>query len=270
MKKTNTILDQIVAKKREYVVVQKGAVSLSQLQDNLTALQHISGPDFFEVLKSRQPPIKIIAEVKQASPSAGLLRDTFDLQEINDAYQAAESVVAISVITEQDFFKGSTDNLAFFAAHNVHHKPLLRKDFLFDEYQIIESKLLGAQAYLLIASLFEKDELEKLIGFGQSIGIEPLVEIHTKAELRMVTQTTARCIGVNARDLTTFTLKDSARALLDEIDDQYVRIAESGIGTAHELQQALMFADAALIGSHFMRAPDIQGAIQELTTVGVT
>ena len=264
MKKTGTILDQIVATKKEYLEERKRGRPQNAIEQQLRTMKPYTGPGFFKVLKASQPTSKIIAEVKQASPSAGSLRDRFDLSEINDAYQISQNVVAISVITERDYFGGSEDNLAYIAAQNTNHKPLLRKDFLFEAYQIIESKLLGAQAYLLIASLFEPEELQELIKLGQSLGIEPLVEVHTQAELDMVRQTTARCIGVNSRDLKTFLVDPGALELLGELDDSYARVAESGIHSAKGFQSALEVADAALIGSHFMRAPDIPTAINEL------
>lgn len=265
MKKTNTILDKIVVAKKERLRTNKLNKSESQIKQELASLTSFKGLGLFKTIKTTSPKSKIIAEVKKASPSAGVLRDPFVIADINMAYQNADSVIAISVVTEQDFFRGNDMTLAYFAANNVHKKPLLRKDFIFDTYQISESKILGAQAYLLIASLFEANELEELISFGLSLGIEPLVEVHTPEELDMVQQTNARCIGLNCRDLNDFSVEVNKHELLKEVPDSYARIAESGINSSESLQMVSAFADAALIGSYFMRSDDIATSIEALT-----
>ncbi len=265
MKTTDTVLDKIVASKQETLRLQKLHTPQAAIERALTDLPPFTGLGFFEALKAQSPALTIIGEVKKASPSAGLLRPSFSLAEINDAYQAAEQVGAVSIITETTHFQGSEDNLTFFATHNKQRKPLLRKDFLFEPYQILESKLLGAQAYLLIASLFERRELQELIDLGRLIDLEPLVEVHTSVELAMVRQTTARCIGVNARNLKTFTVDRTAHRLLGLLDDSYARVAESGIDGPESLAALTGIADAALIGSYFMQAPNISSAIQALT-----
>jgi indole-3-glycerol phosphate synthase len=264
MIKTDTVLDKIVAAKRDYLSAAKLRKSQIDLQHELETVVPFEGHGFYDTLKTAHLQPRLIAEVKKASPSAGVLRESFDLGYINEVYQAAEHVVAISIITEADYFKGSQDTLIFFAEHNTGRKPLLRKDFLFDPYQILESKLLGAQAYLLITSLFELDELQQLVGLGQSIGLEPLVEVHNQAELDIAQQTTARCVGVNARDLQTFSVDKDMHHLLSQLDTSYARVAESGITGPKDLRALEGLADAALIGSHFMQAPDVAMAIEAL------
>jgi indole-3-glycerol phosphate synthase len=264
MKTTDTILDDIIAAKKDYLRIRKRQRSQAEVEHRLVDVSPFPGAGFFDALKASQPQPKIIAEAKKTSPSGGVLREPFSLSEINAAYQAAPNVVAISVITERDYFQGSEETLVYFAGHNAKNKPLLRKDFLFDPYQILESKLLGAQAYLLIASLFERTELKDLIELGRSLDLEPLVEVHTAAELELVKQTDARCIGVNSRDLQSFSVDNSAHRLLDELDDSYARVAESGINDPAYLEQISGFSDAVLIGGHFMRAPDISAAIEAL------
>lgn len=264
MKTTDTILDKIVADKKSELATRKRHKPIGRIEDKLTGLELPEEPGLYEVLKAAAPNPKIIAEVKKASPSAGILRDPFDLGEINDAYQAADSVVAISVITETKYFQGSEDFLKFFAAHNTHKKPLLRKDFIFDTYQILESKLLGAQAYLLIASLFDEKELAELVNYGLKIGLEPLVEVHTQEELDMALATKARCIGANARDLKTFEVDLSRHELLKQLDDSYARVAESGIDDIGYLKRVSKFSDAALIGTEFMKAKDVTSAVRML------
>ncbi len=263
MKTTDTVLDKIVADKKAYLADQKRQKPQSRLERELAGSEASEEPGFFEALKQGQGP-RIIAEAKKASPSAGVFRRDFSLAEINDAYQSADSIVAISVVTEAKHFQGSEDFLKYFASHNTHKKPLLRKDFLFDPYQILESRLLGAHAYLLIASLFDKEELADLVGFGLENGLEPLVEVHTQDELDMVLQTQARCIGVNARDLKTFDMDLSRHELLRQLDDSYARVAESGIDDAKYLKRVSEYADAALIGTKFMKDEGIIPALRTL------
>ena len=265
MKKNATFLEEILIAKKNDLANKKRKKSYSQLEQELKLLEPFRGPSFFDALKSEDIKPKIIAEVKKASPSKGVMRHNFALSAINDAYQSASNVVAISVLTERDYFGGSNEVLSFFADNNSHSKPLLRKDFIFDPYQVVESKLLGAQAYLLIASLFDDiKELEELINLGYEIGIEPLVEVHNREELEFVQSTKAKIIGVNCRDLNTFKLDIKVHELLRELDDSYARIAESGIDNKQYLQYVAAFCDAALIGSHFMAQVNIADAIGEM------
>jgi indole-3-glycerol phosphate synthase len=260
-----TKLHEIVAAKKAYLDEQKLQKSQAQHEKELESFEPFMGPSFFDALKAQQPKPKLIAEVKKASPSRGVIRNNFSLSEINDAYQTNSNVVAISVLTEKDYFHGSEDILSFFAKNNTNNKPLLRKDFIFDPYQILETKLLGAQAYLLMASLFDDSaELESLITFGQNLGLEPLVEVHTKEELELVKATSARVIGVNSRDMKTLAIDNKIHDLLKDIDNTYAKVAESGIDSGEELGRVLAFCDAALIGTHFMSQENIGGAIEEL------
>lgn len=264
MKKTDTILDNIISDKREYLRSRKFKRPQAKLERELASVRPFQGPGFFDVLKAAAPKPKLIAEAKKASPSAGVLRRDFSLDMINQAYQAAPNIVAISVITEREHFQGSEDTLTFFAAHNTNRKPILQKDFIFDPYQIMESKLLGAQAYLLIASLFGRRELAELVELGQAIGLEPLVEVHDRQELETAMQTNARLIGVNCRNLRDFSIDVSVHELLRELDDSYARVAESGIDSPEYLRHLSTFSDAALIGSYFMTASDPAKAIKEM------
>jgi indole-3-glycerol phosphate synthase len=267
VKKTDTVLDHIISDKREYLRARKSKRPQAVLERELSSVRPFRGPGFFEALKAKEPKPKLIAEAKQASPSAGVLRPDFSLPAINRAYQSAPNVVAISVITEREHFRGSEETLAFFAANNTNNKPLLQKDFIFDPYQILESKLLGAQAYLLIASLFERRELEELVELGQTIGLEPLVEVHDRRELDRALATKARLVGVNCRDLRDFSVDVTVHELLRELDDSYARVAESGIDTPEYLSYLSTFSDAALIGSHFMTASDIEKAIKNMVAL---
>src|ERR1039458_1392592 len=239
----STKLSEILSAKKTYLEVQKRAKPQTQVEKALESAETFEGLGFFDALKTEEPKIKLLAEVKKASPSRGVIRTDFALSEINDAYQSSANVVAISVLTEKDYFHGSEDILSFFAKNNTNNKPLLRKDFIFDPYQILETKLLGAQAYLLMASLFDDtDELETLITFGQKLGLEPLVEVHTKEELELVQATSTRVIGVNSRDMKTLAVDNKIHDLLKDIDDSYAKVAESGIENREDLRHVLAYS----------------------------
>lgn len=268
MKTTNTVLDKIVTAKRKRLDGAKANISETELIKQVPTIQGSAATPFFDALKTPSDTLKIIAEVKRASPSAGLLRDPFDLSEINQAYQSASSVAAISVITEEDFFQGSSETLKYIAEHDSQSKPILCKDFIFDTYQLAETKLMGADAYLLIASLLEEDELVELVDAGIALGLEPLIEVTNEEELSAALKTKARCIGVNSRDLKTFKTDKNAHELLRKIDPSYARVAESAIETAGYIEYLRGFADAALIGTYFMKAKNISESIQNLTKQG--
>jgi indole-3-glycerol phosphate synthase len=262
----NKRLNQIIAKKRIRLEEKQRAKPYSELQKELSSVKPFPGPTFFDALKLRHDTPKIIAEVKRASPSADIINKNFSLKEINDAYQASPYVVAISILTEEDYFLGSDEIFSFFVHNNKNNKPLLRKDFILEPYQVLESKVLGAQAYLLIAALFKKDKkkLNKLIDLGYEIGIEPLVEVHNREELELVKSTNAKIIGVNCRDLKTFRTNPELHTLLKELDGTYARVAESGISERSHLSRAAKFSDASLIGSRFMKAKNIKKAIEDM------
>lgn len=261
MLKTDTILDQIIADKKLRIEQLKFNISFSELRSQVEASVKTEPHQFYDAIKNPDIGCKLIAEIKRQSPSAGTFNDQFSLENINNAYQASKSVVAISVLTEEDHFKGSTEDLTYVNTHSKHRKPVLRKDFIFDPYQIYESQLLGASAFLLIARLFSRSELQDLITLGKSIGLEPLVEIHSQAELDQVAGTSARCIGVNSRDLQTFEIDYKLHTLLFQLDDKYARVAESGIGNPAYLHSLMPHIDAALVGSLFMKSQNISEAI---------
>lgn len=268
MKSTGTILDKIVTAKKADLAKRKRQKPLSELEKELAGHETVEGPSFFDALKKGPKP-RIIAEAKKASPSAGVFRNDFSLPDINDAYQSTDHIVAISVVTEVKHFQGSDGFLTYFAQNNTHKKPLLRKDFLFEPYQILESKLLGAQAYLLIASLFDEKELTELVDYGLRIGLEPLVEVHTLEELDMVKKIDKiRCVGVNARDLKTFKIDVKRHNLLKQLDDKYARVAESGIDSKDYLKELSEYCDAALIGTKFMKAESIIPALRTMELLG--
>ncbi len=262
----NKRLNKIITKKRARIQERKKKKSYSDLKRELLSVKPFNGPTFFNALKSQKVQPKIVAEAKKASPSADVINKNFSLSEINNAYQNSSNVVAISVLTEEDFFQGSDEIFSYFVKNNTNNKPLLRKDFILEPYQVLESRVMGAQAFLLIAALFKNDipKLNKLIDLGYEIGVEPLVEVHNKEELELVKSTNAKIIGVNCRDLRTFQTNRELHSLLKELDNKYAKVAESGISEASHLSRASKLSDASLIGSRFMKARDISKAIDDM------
>ena len=226
---------------------------------------HHSGRYFKEAIRRKkdQTVPSLIAEIKKASPSKGLLREDFNPLKIAEVYEKKE-VSAISVITEERFFMGRLEYLEKVKA--LVSQPVLRKDFLFDKYQIYESRLARADAVLLIAASLEKSEIEDLKGLAQELSLDCLVEVHTLKELDKALYGGAEIVGVNNRDLSTFKV-DINRTLemLPDIPDDRVVVSESGISTYEDVDiLAHSRIDAMLIGTAIMKSPDIGKKIDEL------
>jgi indole-3-glycerol phosphate synthase len=267
--KTDTILDRIIQHKERQLQLQKSQVPYTLLEQKFSLMKVNKRDSFYNSLKLADIKPKFIAEIKRASPSQGKFKTVYALKEINEAYQKSENIIAVSVLTETDYFKGSDNDLKYVSTHNKNNKAILRKDFVFDKYQILQSKLLGADAFLLIASLFDQSSLNDLVHYGQSIGVEPLVEIHNEDELYMAVNSDTRCIGVNSRDLRTFQINKSVHELARKIDSSFVRIIESGIQDADYVKYVSEFSDAILVGSYFMKSESIDDAIDSLVSASV-
>ena len=205
----------------------------------------------------------IIAEVKKASPSKGLIRDPFKPLEIAQAYQSAD-VQALSVLTETEFFQGAPEYLAQIRAHCP--LPLLRKDFIIDPYQIYEAYLLGADAVLLIAAVLEDGQLVEFSEIARSLGMQCLLEVHDQAELERALGAGGTLLGVNNRNLKDFSedLQTTAR-LAKQLPDTVTLVSESGVKNSRDLTFLKSCgADAALIGESFMCKADIAAAVREM------
>ncbi len=215
------------------------------------ALQEISSP-------------AIIAEIKKASPSQGVLREEFRAEEIAAEYAAA-GAAAISVLTDEKFFMGSLQDLR--RVHSRVELPVLRKDFIISPYQVLEARAFGADAVLLIAAALGEDELPRLLEQTHVLGMQALVEVHNEAELERVLRTDARLVGINNRDLFTFEvdLATTERLAGRARQENRVVVAESGIHSAEDLLRMKQAgAHAVLIGSHFMRQLHPGKALQKL------
>jgi len=205
----------------------------------------------------------IIAEIKKASPSAGLLRPVLDAPRIAAEYQGA-GAAAISVVTEPAFFQGTLETVAQLRWES--DLPLLRKDFIMDSYQILESRYAGADAVLLIAALLDPPVLQELHRYVEDLGMNPLVEVHTEAELECALAAGSTLIGVNNRDLRTFAVSlDVSERLAGRIPAEVVAVAESGIRTAADILRLKKSGYRGfLIGEPLMRAASPGAALKEM------
>jgi len=259
-----TFLERIIASTRSELAERKARVPLEALREQAAAAP--APRDFAAALRpSPAGPARLIAEVKRASPSKGLLAERFDPVAQAAAY-AAGSAAAISVLTEPHYFLGALEHLsAVRAAVDI---PVLRKDFLLDPYQVYEARAAGADAALLILAMLDDALAAELLGLICALGMEALVEAHNAAEVERAVRLGARVIGVNARDLRTFGV-DTAAALRLRVlvPADRVYIAESGVASWRDVAQARAWgADAALVGEALMRAADPVAMTRELAT----
>jgi indole-3-glycerol phosphate synthase len=255
----DTILEKIMHAKVRELAGAKSKLPAVSLENALERAPQIR--PFKKALLARAPAI--IAEVKRASPSAGLIRGDFDPVKIASEFRKA-GAAAISVLTEVHHFRGSLEileNLRW----NV-RMPLLRKDFIVDPYQILEARQAGADAVLLIAALLDTAMLKDLRMEAERLGMEALVEVHDEAELKRALEAGATLIGVNSRDLRTFQVSlDVPLRLARMMPEEVLPVAESGIRTAEDLRRlAAAGYRAFLIGEQLMRAPSPGAALSEM------
>jgi indole-3-glycerol phosphate synthase len=252
-------LERVVAARRRALEEAKQTVAAAVLEERAA----VAPPprDFAAALTRNQ--LNIIAELKQASPSRGRLRSDYNPAALAPALEAA-GAVALSVLTEPDFFKGALEDLQ--VVRKLARVPVLRKDFLFDPYQLFEARAAGAEAFLLIAAILSETELHRLLTLGQQLGMVALVEVHTDAELDRTLAAGARIIGVNNRNLKTFEVSlDTSHRLIERIPESCVAVSESGLRSRDDLTRLRAAGfDAFLIGEHLMRAADPAAALRAL------
>lgn len=255
------ILDRILREKRVELQRKKAETTLEEVR--AAALNSPPALDFAESLREHAAGVPaIIAEAKKASPSKGLIRPDFDPVSIAQTYEAA-GAAALSVLTEEKFFQGSLAYLSQIRA--AVRLPLLRKDFLVDEYQIFEARAAGADAVLLIAAALDMTELAGLMKCAHGLGMQCLVEVHDESEMRTALESCASLIGINNRNLNTFEVDLGTTARLAPMAEGATLVSESGISSRDDLLKLrLMGVDAALIGETLMRSRDIEGKLREL------
>ena len=255
------ILEEIAARTVQRVAEEKAAVPLSEMKKRAEALDANTGFPFRKALSGDE--ISFICEVKRASPSKGLIAPDFPYLDIARDYERA-GASAISCLTEPFWFKGRDEYLAEIS--NAVTIPVLRKDFTVDEYMIYQAKALGASAVLLICSILSKEQLSEYLGIAHSLGLSALVEAHDEDEVRTALSVGAGIIGVNNRDLRTFTvdINNSAR-LRKLVPPEVLFVSESGIKTAADIEALRSNGtNAVLIGETLMRSPDKKAALDEL------
>ncbi len=253
------MLDRIIALKKEEVEQRKKALPLTRLQERIA--REKPPLDLTSVLKGDH--IRLIAEVKQASPSRGVLCSDFNPTNLAKTY-AEGGAAAISVLTEANYFQGNIDYLE--AIRQEVQLPLLRKDFVFDPYQVYESRAYGADALLLIAAILSQQQLEELLSLSHSLGLRCLVEVHNENEVEMALLSGAEIVGINNRDLDTFSVDiNTTRRLRPLIPQQRIVVAESGIRSRSDVEKLEEWGiDAMLVGEALLTTHDVMAKIREL------
>ena len=262
MGNTGTILDKIVAVKRLDLEQAKAETPRSTLEAQVSTLP--SPRSLIGALQSGG--VALIAEVKKASPSRGLLAPDFDPVTLARTY-AENGAAAISVLTETPHFQGRLEFLREIREDlGSGCPPLLRKDFIFDEYQVWEARAWGADAILLIASILDEDEMRMLRTEAQNLGMDVLVEAHTEGEVKAALSAGASLIGINNRDLATFEVDlDTTRKLRPLVPAEKVVVAESGIFTRDDVAMVAEWGvDAVLVGEGLVKSGDVGAKVREL------
>jgi indole-3-glycerol phosphate synthase len=256
---TGTVLDRILESRQAEVEHRKKVLPEAALKYGVKAATPLR--DFMGALS--RPGINIMAELKPASPSRGVIREPFDPVALAQSLETA-GAAALSVLTEPEFFRGSLKNLR--DARKSVQLPVLRKDFIFDPWQVWEARANDADSFLLIVATLKDDLLKELILLGRELGMEPLVEIHTREELDRAIAAEARIIGVNNRNLKTLEVRtETSFELVDHIPESCIAISESGIRTNGELVKLRAAGfDAFLVGTRLMLSSDPAAVLSEL------
>ncbi|MCC6543023.1 MAG: indole-3-glycerol phosphate synthase TrpC [Nitrospirae bacterium] len=256
------LLAKIVERKKEGLSQVKARLPLREL---IPRLRDLEAPrDFFNAVLNRSNScVNLIAEIKKKSPVKGVLIEDLKVDDIAKQYEEA-GASAISVITEEDFFSGNPEYIA--AAKKAAQIPVLRKDFLFDEYHIYEARYLGADALLLIAAILEPSSLTEFISMSSELGMPALVEVHDERELEKALRAEAQIVGINNRDLKTFNVDiNTTLRIIKEIPRDKVIVSESGIYSNDDIR---VLGDAGvhavLVGESIVTAKDVGEKIKEL------
>lgn len=258
-----TVLEKICGRKFEEIAERQRDYPIEQLQELTQELEPTR--DFVGAIDSKiqagQPAV--IAEVKKASPSKGVIREDFVPEDIARSYESA-GAVCLSVLTDRDYFQGSEAFLQ--QARKASQLPTLRKDFTVDSYQVYEARYIGADAILLIVAALTEEKLFELYGLATRLGLHVLIEVHDQQELNVALKTENRLIGINNRNLHNFeTSLETTFDLLSDIDKDRIVITESGIGTRDQVQVMRdRGVNGFLVGEAFMRHPDPGAGLKDL------
>ncbi len=259
MAKVDT-LKEIVKKNKERNLLAKQNLTLQDLKNKI---QNLAPTRAFIEAINKPRNISLIAEIKKASPSSGIIRGDFNLGGIALNYKEA-GVQAISILTEEDYFAGNLSHIS--EVKGLVDAPILRKDFILEPYQVYESRFFGADAILLIADLLSKETLSELLQLADSMGLDCLVEVHTEKELKKVLSLKAPLIGINNRDLHTLEVDFKiTEKLFPLIPKEKVVVVESGIKSHQDvLFLKILGVSAVLIGQAFLEAQDIKKKVEEV------
>jgi len=254
-------LDKIVATKRLEVEAM-GGFSIVEAEKRIAEMPACLG--FEQALTARRNrPMGLIAEVKKASPSKGLIREDFEPVTLAQAYERA-GADCISVLTDAQYFQGNNSYLS--AVRSAVQIPLLRKDFIIDTKQIYEARLIGADAILLIAAILSQQQMKQYVALADELGMDVLVEVHDREELERALELDSQLIGINNRNLKTFvTDLHTTEELISFIPSDRTVVSESGISSRQDMAYLQQIgAQAVLIGEHFMRQPVVETAVHDL------
>jgi indole-3-glycerol phosphate synthase len=260
-----TILDQIVEARRGSIAHRKRSLPEAALK---FAVEKAQPPRDFPGALSRDG-FNVIAELKKASPSRGVLRENYAPGALAADLESA-GASALSVLTEEEFFRGSLGDLK--EAKKTTQVPILRKDFIVDPWQLLEARAAGADAFLLIVAILDDATLRELLDHGRSLKMEPLVEVHSREEIARALAAGARIIGVNNRDLRDFSVRiETSLELIEAIPEDCIAVSESGLRTHEDLVRLRRAGfDAFLVGEHLMKDTDPARALRALLESGGT
>lgn len=254
------ILDKIVENKIQEVKNRKIEEPVVVLKEKIDTSDK---PRDFVSGISKHGEMNLIAEIKKASPSAGVIKEDFSVEKIVEAYKMAE-VDAISVLTDKKFFQGEIKYINI--VKNIANVPILRKDFIVDEYQIYESRAYKADAILLIVRILERSQLADYLAMAAELGMAALVEVHSEKELEQALYCNAEIIGINNRDLDTLEVDiETSLRIKEEVPEDKIIVSESGIRTRNDVEELYKYGiHAILVGEILMRSNDIKSEIQKL------
>jgi indole-3-glycerol phosphate synthase len=257
--KSGTVLDRIIEARRAAIAHRKKTVPETALRFGAKHAKPVR--DFAAALT--RDSLNVIAELKKASPSSGLIRANFDPVALAKGFEAA-GAAALSVLTEEEYFQGDLKHLR--EARAAVGLPVLRKDFIVDPWQVWEARATDADSFLLIVAALGDGLLAELLALGRELNMEPLVEVHTREELRRALAAGARILGVNNRDLRTLEVRvETSMELIEAIPDECIAVCESGLRTHGDLTRLRAAGfDAFLVGEHLMAQPDPAAALRVL------
>ncbi len=258
-----TILEKIIARKHQEISEAKRLTSLAELRDRQQSQEPVRGFERAIAQRVAQEQFAVIAEIKKASPSKGVIRQDFDPAAIAQSYQQA-GAACLSVLTDRDFFQGSEAH--FISARNACTLPMIRKDFIVHAWQLEEARAMGADCVLLIAAALEQRLMRDLYQQAKDMGMDVLIEVHDAAELQRSLQLGNRLMGVNNRDLHSFEVSlQTTLDLRSYLGPEHILVTESGIASRQDVELMREHGVYAfLVGESFMRQPDPGAALQEL------